>query len=126
VAGSSLHFWNLRGRNLRGQVLQSNSKIVWILLAIGGAGRALFITCRRKKRPHLGLGGEAVRCSLRFLQCSDDVGHHLLSVTEEHQGIVRGEQRVGDPGEPRAQAPLDHHNSPRLVHIEDRHPGQGA
>ena len=63
---------------------------------------------------------------LPSLQGADQLQHRLLAVAEHHQTVVGGEQRVGDAGEPGAEATLDHHHGLGLVHVYDRHPGDGA
>src|SRR4249919_1747176 len=48
--------------------------------------------------------------------------HRLLRVTEEHYRLRVQEERILDPGEPRAHAALQHDDLLRLVDVQDRHP----
>ncbi len=62
-------------------------------------------------------------------QLSHNVPYKPLGVAEEHQGFILVVQRVIDAGEAGVQAPFDHHDGARLVHIEDGYaaaPGYAA
>lgn len=77
-----------------------------VIFSVGGA----------PLRSDLAIAGE-----LQVLECADDLGQRLFSISEEESGLWIIEKLVLDTGEPWAHGALEEYDVCRIGNFENRH-----